>query len=146
MNNEPNPPEDNGRPRRMGSLAARKREQLDKFDAARRQLMEKQREERETLVRELAEADAKKRRRDKTQEVQKFKRAKFLLGGMLLAAVRESGHRPFIVTVDDLKRLTQKDRDIVEPVLLAMRASNDAADDKPSTTPDADGAAAEGTP
>lgn len=146
MNNESKQAENPSSPRSMGSLAARKREQLEKFDAARRQLLEKQREERERLVRELAEADAKKRRRDKTQEVQKFKRAKFLLGGMLLAVVRECGHRPFVVTVDDLKHLTQKDRDIVEPVLQAMRASNNVADDKPSTAPEADDVAAEGAP
>lgn len=119
-------------PRGIGARAARKREQLRRFDEERRRVQEKLRDEREQLAREVQEAESRERRRQRNQELADQRRLKFILGGVVLAAMREQGPTALRVTAEHLAGLSEADRTLLAKVLdLQSAAHSQACKDLP---------------
>ena len=125
-------------PRGIGARAAKKRMQLDRFDAERKKLQEKLRQERDQLARDVAEVEARDRRRRRNLELTGQKRVKFILGSMVFAALREKGRDALSITVMDLDGLKPMERQLLDQAL-------DAAQAAPSPTANADSVANETT-
>ena len=110
-------------PRGIGAQAAKKRMQLERFDAEHKKLQEKKRQEREHLARDVAEVEGRDRRRRRNEEQKGQKRAKFILGGMVFAALREKGRDALSITAIDLDGLKPMDRQLVDQALDAAQAA-----------------------
>jgi hypothetical protein len=114
---------------RLGTMAAKKRQQLERFDAERKRMQEKQRREREELAREVAEVEARDRRRMRNEQQNDQKRIKFVLGGLVLTALIKDGRAKLSIASGDLDRLSDKDKALLAQVLAAALANSaDAAD------------------
>ena len=103
--------------RGIGAHAAKKRMQLERFDEERKKLQEKLRRERDQLARDVAEVEARDRRRQRNKELTGQKRLKFILGGLVLAALREKGRDALSITAVDLDGLKPADRQLLDQVL-----------------------------
>jgi hypothetical protein len=112
----------NGIPQ-LGAMARKKREQLERFDDERKRLQDKLRTEREELAREVAEVEARDRRRIRNGQLNSQKRLKFVLGGLVLTALVKNGRNAMTVTSEHLDRLSEKDSALLDQVLDAASAS-----------------------
>ena len=110
-------------PRGIGAQAAKKRMQLERFDEERKKLQEKLRQERDQLARDVAEVEGRDRRRRRNKELTGQKRAKFILGGMVFAALRQKGRDALSITAMDLDGLKPMDRQLVDQALNAAQAA-----------------------
>ena len=110
-------------PRGIGAQAAKKRMQLERFDEERKKLQEKLRQERDQLARDVAEVEGRDRRRRRNKELTGQKRAKFILGGMVFAALRQKGRDAVSITAMDLDGLKPMDRQLVDQALNAAQAA-----------------------
>jgi len=119
-------------PRGIGAQAARKRQELERFDEERKKLQEKWRQERDQLARDVAEVEARDRRRRRNQELTDQKRVKFILGGLVLAALREKGLTALAITAQDLDRLKPMERQLLDQALDTARAPTHPAADAAS--------------
>jgi hypothetical protein len=111
-------------PRGIGTLAARKRQQLERFDQERKRVQEKLREERDQLARDVAEVEGRDRRRRRNREMKGQKKVKFILGGMVFAALRERGRDALSITAMDLDGLKPLERQLVDQALDAAQAAS----------------------
>ena len=105
--------------RTIGTAAARKRDQLKQFEIARKRSIDKLNQARTELARAVAEAEARDRRRVRNQQMADQKQLKFILGGVMLEALRTQGPTAFAITPADLDRLAEKDRQLLTEVLTA---------------------------
>jgi hypothetical protein len=110
-------------PRGIGVLAARKRQQLERFDEERRRADERARLERDQLLKEAKEAEMRAHRKQRNLEQTEQKKLKFVLGGLILTALRTHGPGHFTVSSQDLTRLDEKEREMLDRVLAAMHAA-----------------------
>ena len=123
-------------PRGIGAQAARKRQELERFDEERKKLQEKWRQERDQLARDVAEVEGRDRRR-RNQELTDQKRVKFILGGLVLAALREKGLAALAITAQDLDRLKPMERQLLDQTLDTSRAPAPPAADAASNVKEA---------
>lgn len=123
----------------IGSLAARKREQLEQFNAEHRRLEEKRRKAREQLTNELNKIQTRERRRQRNQEQSDDKRIRFILGGLMLTALRSQGQEAFGVGPADLSRLK-----LTEFALLSEILARPVTEVRPKAKPRAGGGASGG--
>lgn len=124
-------------PRGIGAQAARKRQELERFDEERKKLQEKWRQERDQLARDVAEVEGRDRRRRRNQELTDQKRVKFILGGLVLAALREKGLTALAITAQDLDRLKPMERQLLDQALDTARLPTPPAADASSNAKDA---------
>ena len=110
-------------PRGIGAFAARKRQQLERFDQERKRLQQKMRDEREQLARDVAEAEARERRRQRNLELNSQRRVKFILGSMVFTALREKGRDALSITAMDLDGLKPLERELLDQALDSGRAA-----------------------
>ena len=101
-----------------GSIAARKRNQLEQFEATRKRSIEKLNHARAELVKAAAEAEGRERRRARNQQMADQKRLKFILGGLMLDYLRTSGQAAFFMRTQDLEKLKEKDQRLLHEVLM----------------------------
>lgn len=118
---EPTSPSDV--PRGIGAQAARKRLQLERFDQERKRLQQKLRDERDQLARDVAEVEARDRRRKRNLELNGQRRVKFILGSMVFSALREKGRDALSITAMDLDGLKPSERELLDQALDAGRAA-----------------------
>lgn len=133
--NDPHTPSVPRKPRSIGTLAARKRLELNQFEAARRRSIERLNHKRAELARTVAEAEAQERRRLRNEQMADQKRLKFVLGGIMLEALRTQGLTSLTITEQDLHRLGEKDRQLLDDVLAEDVNALDA--NAPEGKPDA---------
>ncbi|UUZ68772.1 hypothetical protein LP416_02265 [Polaromonas sp. P2-4] len=107
----------------IGALAARKRQQLERFDEERRRADERARLERDQLLKDAKEAEMRAHRKQRNLEQTEQKKLKFVLGGLVLTALRTRGPAHFTVSSQDLTRLDEKERETLDRVLAAMHAA-----------------------
>lgn len=110
-------------PRGIGALAERKRQQLERFDEERRRAEGKTRMEREQLAKEVQEANRRAQRQQRNLEQTEQKKLKFVLGGLMLTALRTHGPEHYTVSSQDLTRLDEKERQMLDRVLAALHAA-----------------------
>ena len=127
--------------RTIGAVAARKRDQLKQFEAARKRSIDKLNQERAALAQAVAEAEARERRRVRNQQMADQKRLKFILGGLMLGSLRSLGELGFSMTAEDLKQLPEKDRTLLTQVLAAHVSAStvDTPPEKPNGPEDDEG-------
>lgn len=120
--------------RSIGAVAARKRDELEQFKAARRKAIEKLNEEQALLAKAVAEAEAQARRQTRNKQLDDQKQLKFILGGLVLGSLRALGEAAFAMTTEDLKKLSEKERELLNAVLttgIAPAASGMTEDEAP---------------
>ena len=113
--------------RTIKSEAQRAREQLRQFQEARKAKEEALRREQEELANALKEAEKRERRRQTTERLTNEKRIKYALGGLVLAKIRAFPGRPLQFGNDDLRMLSDKDRERLLRALSKIPAAHAAS-------------------
>jgi len=119
----------------IGQAAARRREQLNKLKETEQRRQEAFRQERERLAREVAELEVQERRIQRQKQLKEKQRACFVLGELLLNALKTQGLIDFSVNRSDLDRLRPELQALVQTVV--MRGQEGAAhmsDEPPGET------------
>lgn len=107
----------------IGKTAAKRRMQLELLEQRRRKTLAQLNQARAELAQAVAEAEARDRRRQRNRQLQDLKRLKFVLGGLMLSVMRETGSAEFAMSSRDLLRLTEKDADLLKQVLTVIITS-----------------------
>lgn len=97
--------------RSLGSLAARKRAQLREFEQQRKLKEEALRQAQKALADAVKEAEARERRRATTERKHNENRLKWALGNLVLVKLRAFPGSDLQFGQDDLRMLSEKDRD-----------------------------------
>lgn len=103
--------------KRIGSIAARKRRELEHFEAERQRSLEKLNQAHAKLKNALKEAEGLERRHARQQQTDAQRQLKFVLGGLVLGVLRAQGAEAFAFTAQDLSQLQEKDRLCLAEVL-----------------------------
>lgn len=101
----------------IGTAAARKREQLQRMTEAELRRKQAAREERAQLTKELAELEAREGRHRRELERKERQRASFVLGEIVIDAMRHQGLNDFKVTIADFAHLKLEDFEKVKRVV-----------------------------
>lgn len=102
----------------IGQAAARRREQLNKLKEAEQRRQEAFRQERERLAREVAELEVQERRIQRQKQLKEKQRVCFVLGELLLNAMKTQGLIDFSINRSDLDRLKPELQALVQTVVL----------------------------
>ena len=97
--------------RSLGSLAARRRAQLREFEEQRKAKEEALRQAQKALADAVKQAEARERRRATTERKHNENRLKWALGNLVLGKMRAYQGSDLRIGQDDLRMLTEKDRE-----------------------------------
>jgi len=100
----------------VGTMASRKREEIERMKAVEQQRQQEARATREKLARELAELEVKERRDQRLHETNEMKTACYALGELALEAIRAGSITNFSLTNVDLLQLSLDKQELVERV------------------------------
>jgi hypothetical protein len=122
----------------IGKTAAKRRDQLRLLEEKRTRTLAQLNKARAELAHAVAEAEARERRRFRNQQMQEAKRLKFILGGLVLAAMRGVGPDGFTMSSQDLAQLREKERELLDRVWAVLNAPpQPCASDADQSTPPA---------
>ncbi|NML48024.1 hypothetical protein HHL11_30025 [Ramlibacter sp. G-1-2-2] len=127
--------------RGIGKTAAKRRDQLRQLEEKRRKTLARLNEARAQLAQAVAEDEARARRRQRNQQMQEYKRLKFVLGGLVLTVMQSDGPAAFAMSSQDLFRLSDKDRQLLDRVWAVIRSRSESGDspcDATAHLPDVD--------
>jgi hypothetical protein len=104
----------------IGKTAAKRREQLRELEEKRTRTLAQLNKARADLAQAVAEAEARERRRFRNRQMQEAKRLKFVLGGLVLEAMRGVGPDGFTMCSQDLVQLRDNERELLDRVWAAL--------------------------
>jgi hypothetical protein len=123
----------------IGKTAAKRREQLRVLEEKRTRTLAQLNKARADLAQAVAEADARERRRFRNRQIQEAKRLRFILGGLVLAAMRGVGPNGFTMSSQDLVQLRDNERELLDRVWAALTVPlQPRGADRDQSTPPAD--------
>lgn len=118
-------------PTSIGHAAARRRDQLDKFEEAEQRRQQAYRQERERLARELAELEVQERRIQRQQHLKEKQRACYLLGELVLNRLKSQGITDLSVSRSDLNSLKPEALALIATVVGRGQVAPAAVLDEP---------------
>jgi hypothetical protein len=106
----------------IGKRAARRRMQLDELERRQSEALARMNQERAALKQAVAEAEARARRQERTQQRKDEGQLKSILGALVLTVMRDGGPDALRMTSQDLLRLDVKDRQLLDQVWAVIIA------------------------
>ena len=123
MNNINNPNKTRRGRMSIGSAAARGREELEKFEEKERLRKEAVKKEKESLERQLSQLESQARQAARAENLKEEKRVCYLLGEIILKALRAQGMTDVQVTRSDLNQLAPDNLSLVSTVVERKKGS-----------------------
>ena len=123
MNNMNNPNQTRRGRMSIGSAAARSREELGKFKEKERCRKEEFKKEKESLERQLSQLESQARQAARAENLKEEKRVCYLLGEIMLKALRAQGMTDVQVTRSDLNQLAPDNLSLVSTVIERKKGS-----------------------
>ena len=123
MNNMDNPNQTRRGRMSIGSAAARSREELKKFEEKERLRKEAVKKEKESLERQLSQLESQARQAARAENLKEEKRVCYLLGEIILKALRAQGMTDVQVTRSDLNQLAPDNLLLVSTVVERKKGS-----------------------
>ena len=100
----------------VGTMASRKREEIERMKAVEQQRQQEARANREKLARELAELEVQERRSLRLHESNEAKAACYALGELVLDSIRAGSITTFSLNNASLLQLSLEKQDLIERV------------------------------
>ena len=107
----------------IGSAAARSRGELEKFEEKERLRKEAVKKEKESLERQLSQLESQARQAARAENLKEEKRVCYLLGEIILKALRAQGMTDVQVTRSDLNQLAPDNLSLVSTVVERKKGS-----------------------
>ena len=123
MNNLNNPNQTRRGRMSIGSAAARSREELKKFEDKERRRKEEFKKEKELLERQVSQLESQARQAARAEDLKEEKRICYLLGEIMLKALRAQGMTDVQVTRSDLNQLAPDNLSLVSTVVERKKGS-----------------------
>ena len=123
MNNIDNPNQTRRGRVSIGSAAARRRDELEKFEDKERCHKEAYKKELELLERQLSQLESQARQATRAENLKEEKRVCYLLGEIMLKALRAQGMTDVQVTRLDLNQLAPDNLSLVSTVAERKKGS-----------------------
>ena len=123
MNNMNNPNQTRRGRMSISSAAARRREELEKFEEKERLRKEAVKKEKESLERQLSQLESQARQAARAENLKEEKRVCYLLGEIILKALRAQGMTDVQVTRSDLNQLAPDNLSLVSTVVERKKGS-----------------------
>ena len=123
MNNMNNPNQTRRGRLSISSAAARRREELEKFEEKERRRKEAVKKEKELLERQVSQLESQARQAAKAENLKEEKRVCYLLGEIILKALRAQGMTDVQVTRSDLNQLAPDNLSLVSTVVARKKGS-----------------------
>ena len=123
MNNMNNPNQTRRGRMSIGSAAARSREELEKFEEKERRRKDAVKKEKELLERQLSQLESQARQAARAENLKEEKRVCYLLGEIILKALRAQGMTDVQVTRSDLNQLAPDNLSLVSTVAERKKGS-----------------------
>ena len=123
MNNINNPNQTRRGRMSIGSAAARSREELEKFEDKERLRKEAVKKEKELLERQVSQLESQARQAARAENLKEEKRVCYLLGEIILKALRAQGMTDVQVTRSDLNQLAPDNLSLVSTVVERKKGS-----------------------
>ena len=123
MNNMNNPNQTRRGRMSIGSAAARRRGELEKFEEKERLRKEAVKKEKELLERQVSQLESQARQATRAENLKEEKRVCYLLGEIILKALRAQGMTDVQVTRSDLNQLAPDNLSLVSTVVERKKGS-----------------------
>jgi hypothetical protein len=104
----------------LGAKASSARKRLEVFEERKRRIEDELREERQRLTTDLTDAERRENRRKRNEEMNRLKRVKFILGGLVVSALREEGEKALAFATKHLGRLKPEERQLIAEALASL--------------------------
>ena len=123
MNNMNNPNQTRRGRMSIGTAAARSRDELEKFEDKERRRKEEFKKEKELLERQVSQLESQARQATRAEDLKEEKRVCYLLGEIMLKALRAQGMTDAQVTRSDLNQLAPDNFLLVSTVVERKKGS-----------------------